>query len=152
MITFLRVIMLWTNFGIFRLCFLSFSWQQLKTPQVHWFEDCKYHWMSLFVISLSCNKQGLSAWSEGLCDLFPSCVARGCSPRATHEGNKSHNHELKADKRDVKIHWRKMPLLFVSLLFFNTPSWHWWYSQVSRHFNYVSFSKSKFKLVFRRQR
>ena len=30
--------------------------------------------------------------------LFPSSVARGRSPRATHEGNKSHNHELKADK------------------------------------------------------
>ena len=26
------------------------------------------------------------------------CVARGRSPRATHEGNNSHNHELKADK------------------------------------------------------
>ena len=30
--------------------------------------------------------------------LFPSCVTRGRSPRATDEGNKSHNHELKADK------------------------------------------------------
>ena len=30
----------------------------------------------------------LSAWSEGLCDLFP---------RATHEGNKSHNLSLQAD-------------------------------------------------------
>ena len=27
-----------------------------------------------------------------------ACVARGRSPRATHEGNKSHNHELKVDK------------------------------------------------------
>ena len=45
-----------------------------------------------------------------------------------------------------------MPLLLIFFLFFNTPSWHWWYSQVSRHFNYVSFSKSNFKLVFRRER
>ena len=47
--------------------------------------------------------------------LFPSCVARGRSPRATHEGNESHNHELKArqmayfyigedSSRDAKIH------------------------------------------------
>ena len=43
-------------------------------------------------------KYGLSAWSEGLCDLFPSCVAQGRSPRATHEGNESHEHELKAGK------------------------------------------------------
>ena len=41
----------------------------------------------------------LSAFSSWLCDLFPSCVALGLRPRATHEGNKSHNHELKADKR-----------------------------------------------------
>ena len=42
-----------------------------------------------------------------------------------------------------------MPLLFIFLLFFNTPCWHWWHSQVSRLFNYVSFSKSHFKLVVR---
>ena len=52
---FLRVIVLWTKFGIFRLSCLSFTWQKLKTPQVHWFQDCKYRWMSLFVTSLSCN-------------------------------------------------------------------------------------------------
>ena len=40
-----------------------------------------------------------------------------------------------------------MPLLFIFLLFFNTPCWHWWHSQVPRLFNYVSFSKSHFKLV-----
>ena len=45
--------------------------------------------------------------------------------------------------------WRKMSLLFIFLLFFNTPCWHWWHSQVSRLFNYVSFSKSHFKLVVR---
>ena len=37
----------------------------------------------------------------------------------------------------------------IFLLFFNTPCWHWWHSQVSRLFNYVSFSKSHFKLVVR---
>ena len=40
-----------------------------------------------------------------------------------------------------------MPLLFIFPLFFNTPCWYWWHSQVSRLFNYVSFSKSHFKLV-----
>ena len=40
-----------------------------------------------------------------------------------------------------------MPLLFIFLLFFNTPRWHWWHSQVSLLVNYVSFSKSHFKLV-----
>ena len=40
-----------------------------------------------------------------------------------------------------------MPLLFIFLLFFHTPCWHWWHSQVSRLFNYVSFSKSHFKLA-----
>ena len=42
-----------------------------------------------------------------------------------------------------------MPLLFIFLLFCNTPCWHWWHSQVSWLFNYVSFSKSHFKLVVR---
>ena len=42
-----------------------------------------------------------------------------------------------------------MPLLFIFLLFFNTPCWYWWHSQVSRLFNYVGFSKSHFKLVVR---
>ena len=45
-------------------------------------------------------KKKLSASGKGLCDLLPSCVAQGRRPRATHGGNKSHNHELKAaDKR-----------------------------------------------------
>ena len=44
---FLRVIVIWTKFGIFRLRFLAFTWQKLKTPQVRWFQDCKYRWMSL---------------------------------------------------------------------------------------------------------
>ena len=39
----------------------------------------------------------LSAFSSWLCDLFPSCVALGLRPRATHEGNKSHNPSLQAD-------------------------------------------------------
>ena len=79
------------------------------------------------------------------------------SPRAMHEGNKSHNHELKADKRLIFTLARipqgmqntltKMPLLFIFLLFVNTPYWHWWHSQLSRLFNYISFSKSHFKLV-----
>ena len=51
--------------------------------------------------------------------------------------------------RGAKIHWSKMPLLFIFLLFFNTPCWHWWDSQVSRLFNYVSFLKLHFKLVVR---
>ena len=55
----------------------------------------------------------------------------------------------RGSSRDAKIHWRKMPLLFIFLLFFNTPCWHWWHSQVSQLFNYVSFSKSHFKLVVR---
>ena len=42
-----------------------------------------------------------------------------------------------------------MPLLFIFVLFFNTLSWHWWHSQVSRLFNYVSFSKSHLELVVR---
>ena len=88
--------------------------------------------------------------------LLPSCVARG----RTHEGNKSHNHELKADKRliftlaRIPQGMQKMPLFSLSivhhsfvLLFFNTACWHWWHSQVPRLFNYVSFSKSHFKLV-----
>ena len=32
-----------------------------------------------------------------------------------------------------------MPLLFIFLLFCNIPCWHWWHSQVSWLFNYVSF-------------
>ena len=39
-----------------------------------------------------------------------------------------------------------MRLLFIFPLFFNTPCWRRWHSQVSRLFNYVSFSKSHFKL------
>ena len=58
-------------------------------------------------------------------------------PRATHEGNKSHNHELKADKRLI-FTLAKIPQ--------GMHRWHW---QVSRLFNYVSFSKSHFKLVVR---
>ena len=46
----------------------------------------------------------LPAWSEGLCDLFPLCVALGLHPRAMHEGNKSHNPSLQADN-PYKITW-----------------------------------------------
>ena len=42
-----------------------------------------------------------------------------------------------------------MPLLFIFFWFLNTPCWHWWPSKVSRLFNYVSFSKSHFKVVLR---
>ena len=58
-------------------------------------------------------------------------------PRATHEGNKSHNHELKADKRLI-FTLAKIPQ--------GMHRCHW---QVSRLLNYVSFSKSHFKLVVR---
>jgi len=44
------------------------------------------------------SSKGYQPEVKGLCDLFPLCVARACSPRATHEGNESHNHELKAVK------------------------------------------------------
>ena len=37
-------------------------------------------------------------------------------------------------------------LLFIFLLFFNTPCWHWWDSQVSWLFNYVSFFKVAFRI------
>ena len=71
-----------------------------------------------------------------------------------HEENKSHNYELKADKRLIFTLARiprdaKIPLLFIFLLFFNTPCWDWWHSNVSRLFSYVSFSKSHLKLVLR---
>ena len=39
----------------------------------------------------------LSAFSSWLCDLFPSCIALGLRPWATHEGNKSHNPLPEAD-------------------------------------------------------
>ena len=58
------------------------------------------------------------------------------------EGNKSHNHELKADKwltfTLARIpQGRKMPLLLIFLLFCNTPCWHWWHSQVPQLFTNV---------------
>ena len=94
----------------------------------------------------------------GLCDLFPLCVARGRSPRTTHEGNKSHNHELRADKWLI-FTLARIPqgmqkyidekCLYCSFFFCNTPRWHWWDSQVSRLFNYVSFLKQHFELVVR---
>ena len=80
---------------------------------------------------------------------YVSYCPRALRPRATHEGNKSHNHELKADKRLIftlaripqgniaKTYSRKMALLFIFLLFFNTPSWDLWDSQVCRLFNYI---------------
>ena len=34
---------------------------------------------------------------------FVRCPRAQCSPLATHEGNKSHSHELKADKRLIFI-------------------------------------------------
>ena len=79
-------------------------------------------------------------------------------PRAMHEGNKSHNHELKADKRliftlaripqGMKKYTRKMPVLFMFLLFFNTPCWNWWDSQISRLFNHVSCISNKLFVLF----
>ena len=80
-------------------------------------------------------------------------------PRATHEGNKSHNQELKTDQRliftlaripqGMQKYIDEKCLHCSSFFFFNTPCWHWWHSQVPRLFNYVSFSKSHFKLVVR---
>ena len=80
------------------------------------------------------------------------------SPRALPEGNKSHNHELKADKRLIftlariqgKQKYTEEKCLYCSsFLFLNTPCWYWWDSQVSRLFNYVSLLKSHFELVVR---
>ena len=47
-----------------------------------------------------------------------------------------------------KIHRRKMPLLFIFLLFFNTPCWNWWDSQISRLFNHVSCISNKLFVLF----
>ena len=81
------------------------------------------------------------------------------SPRALPEGNKSHNHELKAEKRLIftlaripqgKQKYTEEKCLYCSsFLFLNTPCWYWWDSQVSQLFNYVSFLKSHFELVVR---
>ena len=53
---------------------------------------------------------------------------------ATHEGNESHNHELKADKwliftlaripQGMQKYTVEKYLLFFFLLFFSTPCWH----------------------------
>ena len=75
-------------------------------------------------------------------------------PRTTHEGNKSHNHELKADKRLI-FTLARIPQgmqkyidekwLYSSFFCFLTlHAGTSWDSQVSRLFNYVSFSKLHF--------
>ena len=80
------------------------------------------------------------------------------SPCALLEGNKSHNYELKADKQVIftlaripqgmqKYTEDKRPLLFIFLLFFNTPCWHWWDSQICELFNYISVLKLHFALI-----
>ena len=82
------------------------------------------------------------------------------SPCALPEGKKSHNHELKADKRliftlaripqGMQKYTEEKGLYCSSFFcFFNAPCWHCWDSQVSRLFNYVSFLKSHFELVVR---
>jgi len=79
------------------------------------------------------------------------------SPRAFLEGNKSHNYELKADKRVIftlaripqgmqKYSEDKRPLFFIFLLFFHTPCWHWWDSQISRLVNYIKSFKVAFQI------
>lgn len=80
------------------------------------------------------------------------------SPCALLEGNKSHNYELKADKQVIFTLARipqgmqkdtedKRPLLFIFLLFFNSRCWHWWDSQISPLFNYISVLKLHFALI-----
>ena len=54
----------------------------------------------------------LSAFSSWLCDSFPSCVALGLRPRATHEGNKSHNPWLQADNPYLVVVFSFLIFLF----------------------------------------
>ena len=69
-----------------------------------------------------------------------------------HRGNKSHNHELKADNifSLARIPQGMQKYIDEKCLYcssFFCPWWHLWDSQVSQLFNYVSFSKLHFELV-----
>ena len=70
-------------------------------------------------------------------------------PRTMQEGNKSHNHELKADKRLI-FTLARIPQGMQKYTEENASlpgCWHCWDSEVSQLFDYVSFLKSHFELV-----
>ena len=88
------------------------------------------------------------------------------SPRVLPEGAARGQHtrginHITTSSRPINglfLHWRgflkgckntlkKNSCIVLFLLFYNTPCWHEWDSQVSRPFNYVNFLKSHFELV-----